>query len=352
MAYMNEVSPNRQDRHQGRNAYLTDDYLPKEVAQDVWQKARFSSLALRMSTPINVGLGETVIPVNTVQPEVGQVGTGSSMADREGHRKPVSGVDWDTESLSPIKIATVVTASEEFVRLDPYNIWSTMGDQLSQAVGRGIDLAVFHARSPATGDPLVGVDQNGYINATNQEVVFDGNNPVPLDEAIASAWTDVVQNDYDPNAIAIDPLLTPQLIMARDAQGNLIFQNGFNLTQDVGNIGGLQTESGKAVSGRLGRSADTGARAFVGDWSRCLFGYADPVRVKMTDTGVVTSANGTMVNLWQSNQVAILIETTIGWKVDPTAFSRLQSSNTVSGGLAPAGEKASDEVKTPFNTTS
>ncbi|MBN3584861.1 hypothetical protein JYB64_20885, partial [Algoriphagus aestuarii] len=71
MAYQNEVSPNREDRHQGRLAYLTDDLLPKETTGLLWEQARESSLVLRLGRQVPVGYGETVIPLNTLEPEVG-----------------------------------------------------------------------------------------------------------------------------------------------------------------------------------------------------------------------------------------------------------------------------------------
>ena len=346
-AFMNEVSPNRDDRHQGRLAYLADEFLPREVANVVWQQAEESSLVLRLGTQVPVGYGETVIPVNTVQPEVGQVGVGSTPAEREGYRKPVSGIAWESQAFTPIKLATIVTASEEFVRENPQGLWSSMSAQLARAIGRGIDLAVFHGRRPDNGAALLGIANNGFVAQTPNNLVYDGATPVQLDQAFAEAWADVVNYGADPNAIAIDPLMTPALILARDAQGNLLFQNSFNLAANApSTIGGLRVEAGKAVSGRLGVYTDTGKRAFVGDFSRMLYGYADPVRVKVTDTATIFNASGDPVSLWQTNQVAILIETTFGWKVDPNAFSALSSANPVAGGAAPAGESASDTFNT------
>ena len=82
-----------------------------------------------------------------------------------------------------------------------------------------------------------------------------------------------------------------------------------------------------------------------------LYGYADGVRVKVTDTGVITSADGTQINLWQTNQVAVLIEVTFGWWVDPDAFHILREGSTdeqfASPSTAlPGGESADDTVPT------
>src|SRR5690349_20299395 len=114
MAGQNELAPNSATNHQGRLSYVSDDLLGKTVTGPIFEKAQESSLLLRMGQTIPVTYGETVIPVSGQEPEAGQVGTGKTNADREGARKPISGFGWDSRSLRPIKLAVIVTASEEF----------------------------------------------------------------------------------------------------------------------------------------------------------------------------------------------------------------------------------------------
>src|SRR5690606_41513055 len=119
MATLNEVDPNEAPingqggDHQGRLAHLPSDLLPKEIVGPVFEKAQASSLVLRLGQQIPAGYGETVIPVNTKRPEVGQVGAGPANEERGGRGEPTSGVGWGPRSSSPIKLATIVTLSEE-----------------------------------------------------------------------------------------------------------------------------------------------------------------------------------------------------------------------------------------------
>lgn len=353
MAYQNEVSPNRADRHQGRLAYLTDDLMPKETTGLLWTKAQEASLVLRLGRQVPVGYGETVIPVQSVEPEVGQVGVGTRPQDREGYRKPVSGVAWDSQSFAPIKLATIVTASEEFARANINGMWSDITAQLARAVGRGIDLAVFHGKRPDTGDPLLGVSGNSWVNATTNVVDYT-TTAATLDVDLANGWALLVNAGFNPNAFAIDQRFVPPVLTARDQNNNLIFQGGLNLSQQsLGTLAGLPVEQGRAVSGTVGRGTDSKTRAILGDWSRLVYGYADQVRVKVTDTGVISSANGDQVNLWQTNQVAILIETTFGWLVDPTAFVKYTDSTAPAFTVTtPQGELIADDVPGAANGTS
>ena len=351
MAFQNEVSPNRTDRHQGRLAYLTDEMMPRETAGLLWEQAQESSLVLRLGRQVPVGYGETVIPMSTVEPEVGQVGVGTRPQDREGYRKPVSGIAWESQSFAPIKMATIVTASEEFVRENVNGMWSSITGQLARAIGRGIDLAVFHGARPDNGAALLGVDANGNVNDSTHTINYNPvADPETLDMYLTSAWADLVTRGYNPNAWAVDQMFIPPVLTARDGNGNLLFQGSLNLSQQsLGSLAGLPVEQGRAVSGRLGAHVPNNTRAVLGDWSRLVYGYADGVRVKVTDTGVITSADGTQVNLWQTNQVAILIETTFGWLVDEDAFVLLQDGQAPAGTAgAPAGESAADDVPTEF----
>jgi HK97 family phage major capsid protein len=344
-AFMNEVSPNTDARHQGRLAYAGADLLPPETAGLLWEKARESSLLLRLGRQVPVGYGETIVNAQTVQPEVGQVGVGTRPQDREGYRKPVSGIAWSASTFGPIKLATIVTASEEFARANPQQLFSSLGTQMAQAMGRGVDLAAFQNKRPDNGAALLGTSLNSSISAA-ATTVYDGVSPLPLDEQIAAAWAKIVAYGAEPDAIAVDPLFVPTLITARDALGNRLFQNSFDLTGGGTNsIGGLRVERGSAVSGRVGASTDSLTRAVVGDFNRLVFGYADGVRLKVTDQGSIESGDGTSVNLWQTNQVAILIEATFGWLVDPNAFQRLSTDNSPAGPAyvpVPAGETGED----------
>src|SRR5690606_25261104 len=115
MATLNEVEPNEAPvdgqggNHQGRLAHLPSDLLPKEIVGPVIEKAQESSLVLRLRQQLPVGYGDHVTPVNTTRTEVGQVGGSTSIEEREVGVKPSSGVGWGTRSISPIKLANIVT---------------------------------------------------------------------------------------------------------------------------------------------------------------------------------------------------------------------------------------------------
>src|SRR6187402_3269358 len=131
MAMINELQPNTTNDHQGRLAYVPDDLFPKTITSDLLTKAQEQSLVLRLGQQIPVSFGETVIPVQTKRPEVGQVGTGKTNAQREGGTKPLTGVAWDSKSMQPIKLAGIITVSEEFARTNPQGFYSKLQSDLA-----------------------------------------------------------------------------------------------------------------------------------------------------------------------------------------------------------------------------
>lgn len=328
MATLNELTPNSPDNHQGRLAHVPSDLLPKTLVGPIFDKAQESSLVMRLGQRIEVAYGETVIPTTTKRPAVGQVGNGTSNEQREGGVKPLSGTAWDTRSFSPIKLATIVTVSEEFANRDPKGLYTQLQGDLAFAIGRGIDLAVFHGKDALKGTNLVGIDTANVIaNTTNYRNLTAGN----IMDGLLDGYdlvNDNTNNEFD--GWAVDPRFRSTLARAqvfRDANGN-IDPARVNLASQVGDILGLPAQYGRAVGGDLDAAPDSGLRIIGGDFSQLRYGFADQIRVKMSDTASLTDGSNT-VSMFQTNQIAILIEVTFGWVLgSPDAFVKFSNRGT------------------------
>jgi HK97 family phage major capsid protein len=316
----NSVTPDQADRHQLRLAHLNDEDVPREVVTGLLRKVEEQSLLTRLGTKIRVGYGDTTIRVDGTNPEAGQVGVGTAVGQREGYEKPRSGFSWNRQSFGPIKLAVIVTASSEFERVDPDGFASEVEGKLVDAISRATDLAAFQNRDAITGSALLGTTLNGYINETTNRINLDGVTGLDLNDAFIDGY-EMVNNsseDFDFNGWAADKRLRGSLMRARNDQGEPVFQagNSTNLRDQFGNLLGLPLAFGKAVSGLIGASADTGVRLVGGDFGRLFYGFADSIEIKRTNVGSIGA-----VNLWTTNQVAWMAEVTMGWLVqDPDAF--------------------------------
>jgi HK97 family phage major capsid protein len=326
MAFLNELEPNTTDDHQGRLAYVPDDLLPKTITSEMFAKAQENSLVLRLGRRIPVSFGETVIPVNVKRPEVGQVGTGTTNAQREGGTKPLSGVAWDSKVMQPIKLATIVTVSEEFARTNPQGFYSQLQSDLGFAIGRGIDLAVFHGKQPLTGGALQGISADNVLNNTTKIVNTDTATDNNLYDELIAAYSLVTADDFDFDGWAVDTRFRPRLIQEgaeRDVNGNLVNPLGLSLNGTVGNILGFQAQYGKAVRGDLGAATATTTQMIGGEFQQLAWGFADNIRYKISDQVTLTDGTNT-ISMWQTNQVALLVECTFGWVVnDLDAFAKV-----------------------------
>lgn len=325
MATWNELAPNDASntagtRHQGRLATTPSELLPPIVTGPIFDQAQEHSLVMKLGRKIPVQYGETVIPTTVTRPEVGQVGNGTSNEEREGGVKPLSGTAWSTKSFSPIKLATIVTASEEFARKDPAGLWTQLQGDLAYAIGRGIDLAVFHGLSPLTGSALAGIDSTNVIANTPNTVNLTGGK---LYTGLLDGY-DLVNNDrrFEFNGWAVDQRFRSQMLRESviTAFGtpmpsgvNLQGQNVLDLSSTTSQVLGLTAHYGRAVGGDLGAAADSGIRVIGGDFQQLAYGFADQISVRMSTEATLTDANNQPVSLFQTNQVAILIEVTFGW---------------------------------------
>ncbi|SLG48318.1 phage major capsid protein [Mycobacteroides abscessus] len=340
MAGLNELAPNSSDNHQGRLATTPSELLPPTVVGPIFDQAQEHSLVLQLGQQIPVTYGETVIPTTTKRPAVGQVGTGTSNAQREGGTKPLSGTAWDTRAFSPIKLATIVTVSEEFARKNPAGLYTQLQGDLAYAIGRGVDLAVLHGKDALRGTALQGIDTDNVIaNTTNYKNLTAGN----IMEGLLDGY-DLVNQDskFNFDGWAVDPRFRSTLARAsvfRDANGN-IDPSRVNLNAGVTDILGLPARFGRGVGGDLDAATDSGIRIIGGDFSQLRWGFADQIRVKISDTASLTDGSNT-VSMWQTNQVAILVECTFGWVLgDKQGFVKFSNLGTTTYTVALGGATA------------
>lgn len=292
-------------------ANLPEDTLPRELVSMINSAAQDQSAVARLAgDPIPMGYGETSFLSSTEEPEVQPVA--------EGAAKPTSDLGYTARAIRPQKFATIVTVTEEFANANIDGVYDRIVSQLSAAAARGLDLAILHGRNAATGAPLALAAESGYVNQTTNEVAI-GSGPDTTADLLAGYGL-VTDDGYDFSAFAFDPRFRPVLIQARDANGNPTYQSALDLNADMSTLLGLPVVYNRTVSGRSRNDAvtDTGVRGFGGEWNQVRYGFADRIRIKRSAEAVVGG-----VSMFETNQIALLVEFTLGWIVgEPDAFVR------------------------------
>lgn len=314
---LNELTPSTGGvNNQGRLSHVPSDLLPKELVGPIFDATQEHSMILQHGQPIPVGYGDTVISTTLKRPAVGQVGTGTDNAKREGAQVPLSGTAWGTRSFAPIKLGTVITASKEFVRRNPQGLYTQIQRDLPLALGRAVDLAVLHGKNALTGTALVGIDTNNVIANTTNIVNFVETTSTTVYEDLLAGYDLVGSNpNFEFNAWVVDPRFRTTLAREgalRDANGN-IDPARIDLSAKMGQVLGLPAHFGRAVGGDLDACADSGLRVIGGDFSQLGYGFADQIEISMSDTATIVDADGNSISMFQTKQVAIMIDVTFGW---------------------------------------
>lgn len=289
--------------------------LPRSVSDEIWTESFAQAVVPTLAKSQPMIIGENVIPVMTKRPAASIVG--------ELENKPDTEIEVGAKVIKPIKAVVGFEFSLETVTANPAHILDLITEEAAQALSRQIDLAVLHGRNASTGAQLSGGLE--YLSQTANEVEIGENS----DAALWEGYNLVVGGERSHNftGFAFDPRLTGAIANARDAQGRRI-------NPDIPMGGGLASYSGqpamtsRTVSGQVDASADTGIRAFGGDWNALRFGRALDISLKPIPYGDPFGHG----DLQRRNAVGYLAEVIFGFGIlDTNAFVKYTTAGAEAG---------------------
>ena len=238
--------------------------------------------------------------------------------------KPVTSFGLSSKILRPIKVAAIITWSEELAKADKLGLEGIIQQQLAGAITRAFDLAVLHGKS-TNGQAIPGVE---FVNQTTKRVELgttaQTKGGISGDLIAGIKAVQDARLGYRVNGLAADDSLRLELMGSTDTNGRPIYQSSLDLTDSMGKVFGLPTAYGDAVSGQVGTNADTKVRALGGDWSQLVYGFANEITFKYSNEASITDGT-TTTSLFQTNQEALLCEASFGWAIaDTNAFFALE----------------------------
>lgn len=271
--------------------------LPREISDEIWQKATQESAVMRMARRIYLpGSGITVPIIET-----------DGVADIVGEtaEKPVSNPTLNNKSMAPVKIAMIQTFSNEF-RRDLPRLYDAIVDRAPAAITRKFDELAFHGTSNPTGfDTLA--------NATAVDIATDTYG------GLVTAKSTVAAADGMLNGWALSPQAEATLLGAVDGQKRPLFINSINDQGSVGRLLGEQVYFNRAAY----KAGTPNVVGIAGDWDKAMYGIVDDITVKFSDQATINDGEK-QINLWQRNMFAVLVEAELGFAVqDDGYFVRL-----------------------------
>lgn len=281
--------------------------LPSNISNEWWNKAMDEAIAPRLSKSTPITLGDNVFPTVGSRPAASIVG--------EGGQKPGSGIQIGAKTIRPIKAVVGVEVSEETVDEDPAGVLDLIESEMTAALARQIDLAVFHGREAATGNEITQLTD--WINKTTNRVELAGQ---PSQELRAGHMLQLANRENRMrgfNGFAFDPLMAATIGNERDKNGQLINPNMPLGSESISNYAGVRTAVADAVSGQVDASGDTLVRAFGGNFDALRFGYNKSIWLEKIPYGD-PFGNG---DLRGRNMIAYLAEVRFGFAImDLNAF--------------------------------
>ncbi|MBN6777429.1 phage major capsid protein [Pseudoclavibacter alba] len=293
----------------------TPGLVPAPLATEILTKAVDQSVVKRLAGQTPMPLEGAAIAVQTGNIEAGVVA--------EGAAKPVGSTAYATKFMNPIKVAAIALVTKELTMSNPVRVLDNIQADLTNAITRAFDLAILHGRDAKTGGQIAGVE---YVNQTTNRVELGTTaaNAGGITGDLIAGYNLVVNGDQvndNFDGFAFDSRVRGQLIGAVDVQGRPVFQQTVNLRDGMDNVLGLPAVYGKAVSGKIGASADTQVRGFGGDWSALKYGFAEQMTLRKSDQATIRDGDQ-VYDLFQMNMEAYLVEAIFGWVItDTKAFT-------------------------------
>ena len=228
-------------------------------------------------------------------------------------------------------MSTALVTAPDRDSTNPSGYLDTFVESLSGAVTKAVDMAVSHGKNALTNTTISGVE---YLAQTSNAVQLGtaDTNAGGLTADFLAGYDAVVNAGHDFDAFIADPRLRSQLIGAVDAQGRPVYSTQVDLRSQMGNFLGLPVSYGKTVGGKVGAVEEQNVRAIGGNFSdNVRLGFVEQINFKRTDTASINDG-GTVVNLWQQNLEAVLVEAIFGWVItDVNAFTKYTVAPTVGG---------------------
>lgn len=290
------------------------DLLPKEISTEIWAGVQEQSAVMQLARQITVPGSGVTIPVIT----------GDASADwvAETDEKPVSRSTLSSKQLTPYKLAVIEPFSNEF-RRDLPAVYAELQRRLPGAIAKKFDSTVFGATAPGSNFATLG-------GATAVPIAPHASNAkLSTYAGLVNAYDAVATADGELSGWALSPQAKGLLLKQTDPNGRPLLFDSIQGGSPISQILGEPTYFTKGVYAS-GTPATIG---FAGDWQSAVWGTVEGIKIDVSNQasitdGTVEVSDGVeipnVINLWQRNMFALLVEVEIGFQIrDLSRFVKL-----------------------------
>lgn len=293
------------------------DLLPREISSEIWAGVQEQSSVMQLARQITVPGSGVTIPVIT----------GDASADwvDETDEKPVSRSTLSSKQLTPYKLAVIEPFSNEF-RRDLPAVYAELQRRLPGAIAKKFDETVYGTSAPGSNFATLG-------GATAIPIAPHATNgKLSTYAGLVNAYNAVAEAGGELTGWALSPQAKGLLLKQTDPNGRPLLFDGIQAGSPISQLLGEPTYFSKGVFA-AGTPATIG---FAGDWDSAVWGTVEGIKVDVSNQasitdGTVEVSDGVsipkVINLWQRNMFAILVEVEIGFQVrDLERFKKLTNA--------------------------
>lgn len=270
-------------------------HLPNEVSKEIQNLTQQHSQIQQMVQQVPLSGNGTSQRVLAKAPEASWV--------EEAGVKPVSEMSLDTKIMTPYKITSLITVSEEALEDDDM-LYEALVNELPKSLGKGFDKKILTGATPGSGFDVLSDVTEVKVGATKDAFY----------KATTSALRSVHGAKGDINGWLLNSFKEADILDVMDNNGRPLYIDNVATQGAVGQI--------------LGRAAyksqdmDDKTVLIGGDWSSARWGTVSGIDLKVSTDATIGG-----VSMFQTNQVAILAEQRVAFVVaDKAKFVKVTNS--------------------------
>lgn len=296
------------------------DLLPREISQEIWADVQEESAVMQLARQINMPGSGVTIPIITGDAEADWVA--------ETDEKPVSRAALSSKQITPYKLAVIEPFSNEF-RRDLPAVYAELARRLPNAIAKKFDATVFGTTAPGSNFDTIG-------GAT---AVAIGPHATDAKKSTYAGLVDAYNKVSDGGGSLDGWALAPQgkglLLNQVDSTGRPLLFSSIEDGTSIAQILGEPVQYSKGVYAS-GSPATVG---FAGEWESAVWGSVEGIKVSVSNEASITDGTTTVgsgesaveipnvLNLWQRNMFAILVEIEVGFRTrDTSRFVKLTNA--------------------------
>ena len=291
--------------------------LPKNIAQGLFKKVQTGSAVVALSGAEPQQFGEVTHMTLTGRPKAELVG--------EGEDKGTTSTTFSSKVATPHKYHVTQRFSQEVLWADEdyqLGVLTALAEETGLALGRALDLGVFHGINPLPGTVASSIVAADRIATTTNSVEITTATLTTPDTVLEAAAGLVIADGYRPTGIAFDTGYAWTVSTARYSDGRKKYPE-LGLGIDVTSFEGITASVTDTVSAAQEATTATNVKAIVGQWDLLRWGVQRRVPVQLIQYGDPDGQG----DLQRTNEIALRSEVVYGWAVmDRDGFATVKDA--------------------------